>query len=85
VVIAGKVADKKFLGNAGFAMGGAIVIVLTALLVLRDDAAEHLIPLTDASNHCALSPSFVQGIQGMMVEWNTSCLYDQTIDSVLRL
>ena len=72
-VAGGKVIDKKTLRNVFVAMN------VTLIFVLRP------VSIAAGTDSCSLDAGQVQVVKGMLLDRNSSCVYNETIESVLRL
>ena len=75
--VAGTVIDKKSMKAWAAKLYGFLATVIGALLTLSTP------PATGGDNECALSSVQTSSIQSAMLERNSSCAYNMTVDSVL--
>jgi len=75
--VAGVVIDKKSMKAYAAKLYGFLATLIATLLTLSTP------PATGGDNECALSSVQTSSIQSAMLERNSSCAYNMTVDSVL--
>jgi hypothetical protein len=77
------VIDNKSMATYAVKLYSALVTVFTTLLTIQGKGG--LAAPTAGENECALSSLQTSSIQLAMLERNSSCAYNMTVDSVLGI